>query len=112
MVLAAGKLRHHLKLERKSEQQDAMGEPVRGWDLETMLWGAVRPLGVSERTEAAKLVGEATHLVTVRGLEAKITPDKRFVFSDMMGDHILEVVGEMNYDMASFEVRVMCRERL
>jgi head-tail adaptor len=64
-------------------------------------------MGVVERSEAAKSIGQVTHLVTIRGRACKPTPAKRFKW----GLRILEIVGPMDYDERGIEVRVLCRER-
>lgn len=114
MVLAAGALRHAVTLQRKTEIANAMGEPEASWVNVQTMFASVRALGVVERTEAAKLVGEATHLVTVRGLQVEPTPADRFEFRDELRGTVqtFEVIGSQNWDFRSHEVRVLCRERL
>jgi len=113
MPVPAGQKPHVVTLQRKVETPDAMNAPQRAWHDEKEMFAAVRPLGVMERSEAAKLVGQATHLVTVGGLEGEFTPEKRFLFTDYNGvQHTLEIVGAMDWDCMAVDVRIQCRERL
>jgi len=110
--MRAGELRHILRLERRQEAQDGYGAPAETWAVEGRARGAVRPLGVVERAEAARKYGEVTHLVRLRGRHLKLSAAKRFVYEDprVDADRILEIVGIMDYDERGRELRVMCKE--
>ena len=105
--MRAGELRHSLEvLARSNVPQNDYGETDAGWGIEAHAWGAVRPLGVVERSQAGGVMAEATHLITMRAASADVTPRKRIRF----GSRIFEVVGQMDYDERNIELRVLAKE--
>lgn len=104
--MQSGKLRHRLTILARAVTQNKYGEKADQWGEEVTVWGGIRPLGVVEAQEAAKQVGNVSHMVTLRAPGLSVGPEKRIRF----GTRIFEVVGQMNWDERGERLQVTCRE--
>lgn len=104
--MQAGKLRHRLTIQKRSQQQNGYGEESQAWADEATVWGSIRPLGVIEQVQAQKTVGNVSHIVEFRAPQIDPSPEKRIIF----GERVFEVIGQMDWDERNIRVRVMCKE--
>lgn len=81
MALAAGRLRHRVRIDRRVESRDAFGgvvvtwEPITGSASTSTVWAAIEPLSVREFMAAAAQESQITTRITIRaraGLNAAL----------------------------------------
>lgn len=71
MTLAAGRLRHRIRLERPVQTQDQVsGDIVTTWQLVREVWAAIEPLSVREFIQAS-----ATQSAIAGRIVARAAPD-------------------------------------
>jgi SPP1 family predicted phage head-tail adaptor len=78
-MIAAGKLRHRIKLQSKSEIRNDHGEMEDSWTDVATVWARVTPKAATEAMESLQSVGRLTHEITIRA-RAGITSNMRALF--------------------------------
>lgn len=75
MTLAAGNLRHRVRLERFGYEQDSAGDPVqnpetgelrREWQLIALVWAAIEPLSAREFIQSGASQSQVSARITLR----------------------------------------------
>lgn len=75
MTLAAGKLRHRVRLERFDFVQDSAGDPIqdpdtgelrREWQLIALVWAAIEPLSAREFIQSGASQSQVSARITLR----------------------------------------------
>jgi len=67
MKLRAGKLRHRLTLQRKSESRTSTGDVVTTWVTDSTVWGAIEPIiGNREYLAASQTQNEVMVMIMIR----------------------------------------------
>jgi SPP1 family predicted phage head-tail adaptor len=74
MTLAAGKLRHRVRIEQYVDVLDSNGEPARGeqgefikeWEEVATVWAAIEPLSAREFIQSASMQSQITARITIR----------------------------------------------
>lgn len=74
----AGKLSVRLSLETPQRTADGGGGTTLAWTETTKIWGALRPLGRSERRGNGGKISEVSHDITIR-YRSGVLPSMRFV---------------------------------
>lgn len=64
--LDAGRLKHHIALERPVETPDGSGGVTITWSEVASLWAAIEPVGAAMRNLAQQSSETITHRITVR----------------------------------------------
>lgn len=77
--MEAGKLRHQVTIQSKSETTDAFGGPVDTWADVATVWANVEPLQGRELVNAQTVNAETTTRITMRYLTGVI-PANRIIF--------------------------------
>lgn len=104
----AGRLRHRIDVEQRTETQDASGDPVVAWSTLGTIWGAVEPLRGRESTYAGEqILGEMDTRITVRWspLSAQITVGHRLTHQGSL----FNVVSAAHVKLAQREVEIMAK---
>ena len=66
MKIRAGRLRHRLTLQSKSETRDAYGSAIISWVDEVTLWGAIEPLSGKEYFSQSSVQAESKVRIVIR----------------------------------------------
>jgi SPP1 family predicted phage head-tail adaptor len=100
-VIAAGKLRDRVRVQRVAETRAADGGIVETWTDIGRRWAQVQPLAVREYLQAQQVEAEITHRIVMRKPSLVTAKDRLIV-----GSRTFEVVGVMEDaaggDMAAF----------
>ena len=104
----AGKLRHRLEVQRKTESRDSRGGVIETWTTTGTRWGAVEPLRMQERFEAQQLDARLSHRITLRHASDLSTQD-RLVMENTRIFHIHSVRHPRERTIAT---EVLCMEQV
>lgn len=77
--VAAGKLRHRVRIERQATVLDSFGQQSTGWTLVATVWAAVEPLSAREFAAASQAQSELSARITIR-YRADLLASDRIVF--------------------------------
>lgn len=89
MSLAAGRLRHRVRLESLALTQDAeTGAPLEAWTTAATVWAAIEPLSVRDFVAADSRQSQVTARITLRPV-AGLNETWRVVH----GDRVYQIVG-------------------
>lgn len=77
--VAAGKLRHRVRIERQVTVLDSFGQQSTGWTLVAAVWAAVEPLSAREMIAASQVQSSVTARITIR-YRADLLASDRIVF--------------------------------
>ncbi len=75
MTLSAGRLRHRVRIDARSEARDAFGTVIVSWVPVATVWAAIEPLSVREFIATAAQESQLTTRITIRaraGLDATL----------------------------------------
>lgn len=103
--MRAGRLRHRLALQSKTETRNAYGEAVVGWTVEDTVWGAIEPLSGREYFAQDQVQSEVRVRVVIR-YRSDIDTSWRVVNDGKYYD-IVDVINENNRDRM---LTLMCRQ--
>lgn len=79
MTLAAGRLRHRVRIEQPVEDRDEdSGAVITTWALVAEVWAAIEPLSTREFIQAAAVQSEITGRIVIRFRDG-LTPDMRII---------------------------------
>ncbi|WP_443111070.1 phage head closure protein [Bremerella sp. P1] len=99
-----GKMRHSVKIQRFTEEQQSSGQYVKVWETLASRRVFVEPVATRTDKDAVQVTPEVTHQVMMRFYNLK--PDDRLIFNT----RILNIVGVRNIDEKNHEVMVDCVE--
>ena len=100
-----GKLRHRVKLQGLTENQDGYGQAVKSYTTYATVWASIEPLQGRELEHAKQISAETNHRVTIR-YNSDITVEGRVVF----GDRTFEITAVLDTDERNRELVLMCSE--
>jgi SPP1 family predicted phage head-tail adaptor len=103
--MRAGRLRHRLTLQSKTESRDAYGSAIIAWTTEATVWGAIEPLSGREYPSQGTLQAEAKVRIVLR-YRTGIIPAWRFKHDGLYYD-IVDVINERTRDRM---IHLMTRE--
>jgi SPP1 family predicted phage head-tail adaptor len=66
MRIRAGRLRHRLTLQRKTETRTSTGDVTIAWVTDSTVWGAIEPLSGKEYIAASQTQNEAEVKILIR----------------------------------------------
>jgi SPP1 family predicted phage head-tail adaptor len=86
--MRAGRLRFRVKVEKRIEQTNTVGEPeIIGWQQLKTIWADIEPVRGEERMELVQTAGRVDVKTTTRAAVAgDITTKHRFVYKDRIFD--------------------------
>ena len=105
MRLRAGRLRHRLKLQYKTETRTSTGDVVVVWTTDSNIWGAIEPQTGREFVAASQTQNETPVKILIR-YHATIADTWR-VINDGLAYSILAV---MNTDSRDHTMELMCSQ--
>lgn len=103
--MRAGKLRHKITIESKSNAQDAYGALVETWSTYATAWASIEPLTGREYFEQGKVSSEVTTRIRIRHISG-VTNLMRVKFET----RIFIIVTVINIDERNKEYVLMCKE--
>ena len=108
MPVRAGRLRHRVTIQTRSQSVNEYGEPSNSWSELDQVWAAIEPISGDERVEmqSSARQGHTSHRVTVRYL-ANVDATDRVLF----GSRVLEIVSVLNFDEKDEFLTLLCREK-
>ena len=110
MTIYAGRLRHRLQVQARSEAADSFGEPLSTCLDSAQLWAAVIPLSGDELVEAQRVIAETTHRIETRW-GAPVTARSRLIYRQTgRAERVFEVLAAVNVEERNRELHLMCRE--
>jgi SPP1 family predicted phage head-tail adaptor len=102
-----GQRRHRLTLQSATQTQHGVTrEPVLTWAADGVLWASVSQQGGDERTEAARVEANATHVIECRYTTMAVTPQKRFLW----GSRVFSIRRVVNVDERDRTLIVLAEE--
>lgn len=104
--MRAGKLRHRIVIQQKSQTQAAGGQPVETWSTLVTAWANVEPLRGREYLEAQTQQQAVSHRITLRHPRQTVTPEMRVKF----GTRVFEIESALNIEERDITLALMCRE--
>lgn len=103
--MRAGKLRHKVTLQSKSETRDDTGQVFRDWSDTATIYASVEPLSGRELVNAQAIESETTYRITIRHL-AGVTTEQRIKF----GSRYFEILSVINPEERNIMLQLMCKE--
>lgn len=103
--MKAGKLRHRIKLQSRTQASDGGGGFTDTWADFATVWAAVEPLTGNERFEAQQLEGELSHRVTLRH-RSDVTTEIRAVHQS----RVLEIRAVIRPEERNAQLLLLCSE--
>ena len=64
--LRAGRLRHRIEIQQKTESRSALGDYIESWTSLTTVWGSVEPFQGNEQLLADQIDSRVTHRIILR----------------------------------------------
>ena len=77
--MKAGRLRHRIEVQRKTETRDSRGGVVETWQTQQKRWADIQPLRMRQRFEAAQLDSRLSHFIVLRYYPT-LSPEHRIVY--------------------------------
>ena len=107
MPVRAGRLRHRVTIQQRSQSLNDYGEPSNSFSTLAEVWAAIEPTGGDERVEMQSTSRQqhTTHRVTIRHL-ANVDATCQVIY----GSRVLGIVSVMNPDEKDEHLILMCRE--
>lgn len=103
--MRAGRLRHRVRLERKTTADDGAGGVTETWAHYKSVYAAVIPLAGQELFAAQQVMPRVSHRVELR-YDSGVTADMRVNHRD----RILDIQAVLNIDERDRETHLLCEE--
>ncbi len=104
--MRAGKLRHRITIQQRSESaRDDYGAPTYAWSTLATRWASIEPLRGQERFIADQTQSGVTHRVRLRYLSG-VKPEMRFDYDG----RTFEIAQVLNRDELGAELELLCFE--
>lgn len=103
--MRAGRLRHRLELQNKSETRDAYGAAIVTWTTQDTVWGAIEPLSGREYFSQRQVQAEAQVRIVIR-YQASVDETWRVKHGGLYYD----IVDVLNTNTRDRELILMCRQ--
>lgn len=103
--MQAGKLRHKLVIQSRTEAPDSIGHMVSTWSEFATVYGSVEPLIGREYLAAQQVQSEVSHKLRIRWLNGATTK-MRVLF----GSRVFDINSVLNVEERGREMLLMCKE--
>ena len=80
--VAAGQLRHRIKIQTLTRGRGANKGVIETWVTTTTVWGDIQPVSGRETVDANRMDSRVTHEIEIRYYSAGFTPDNRLQDED------------------------------
>lgn len=111
-LVRGGTLRHRLTFQRKSTDQDDVGEPINVWIDAFKCWGEVEPVSGRELLAAQAVQVEVTHTISVRYRAELQNPNDVAAMRVLFGSRVFDINASMNQDERNRVVMLQAKEGL
>ena len=105
MKMRAGRLRHRLTLQYKSESRSATGDIVTAWVTDSTVWGSIEPLTGREFVAASQTQNEIPVRIVMR-YHSTITPSWRIVNDSL----VYSILSISNADLRNAVMELSCSQ--
>ncbi|MBP0714815.1 phage head closure protein [Burkholderia sola] len=109
-LVPAGRLRHVLSFQQKSQAQDALLQPQNVWTEVFKCRGEVSPISGYEKRLAQGAQSEVTHMISVRYRPELQVPKNVAAMRVVFGTRIFDLTDSMNQDERNCLVMIQARE--
>ena len=110
--MRAGRLRHRINLQSKTQAQNSHGEPVETWKTDATVWASIKPLTGREFENARIQAQDVSHEVEIRYRDS-ITPEMRVSFTDRRAvARVLDIESVIEPMTLGDRLLLMCRENV
>lgn len=109
-LVRGGTLRHRLTFQRKSTDEDELGQPLNVWVDAFKCWGDVSPLSGRELIAAASVQSEVTHTISIRYRAELQNPKDVAAMRVVFGARVFDINASMNQDERNRLVMLQARE--
>ncbi len=105
--MRAGRLRHRVAIQAKSQAPDDMNQMVDTWSTAASVWADIKPMRAAEGYEAQQNVPRCTHEITMRYTDA-VDANMRIVYDSRN----FYIQGIRNIEERNFMLILECNERV
>ena len=103
--MRAGRLRHRLVLQSKSEARDAYGGAIITWSTQDTVWGAIEPLSGNEYFAQDQIQSESKVRIVIR-YQANVDTTWRVSHNGLYYD----IQDVLNHDTRNRQITLMCSQ--
>lgn len=103
--MQAGKLRHRVTIEQRTQTFDANGSPTDTWTAFATVWASVEPLSGRELLNAEQIQPVVSHRVRLRYLSG-VQPEMRVLHDS----RALNIESVINKEERNIELELLCSE--
>lgn len=105
--MQVGPLRKRVTIQKRSQVQDAYGQPLTAWEDVATVWAAIEPISGRELLAAAAVQSEVTHQVILR-YRPGVVSKMRIVY----GSRIFDIQNVLDENERHRELTLLCVEGL
>lgn len=106
-ITEVGRMKFRVEIQSRTGVADGMGGQTVSWTTTATVWADIQPLSMIERTQADRLLGDATHKLIIRN-RALAPTTQRILY----GSRQFNIVSIVNPDLANSHLVVLVREEV
>jgi SPP1 family predicted phage head-tail adaptor len=106
-ITEVGRMKFRVEIQSRTGVSDGMGGSTVSWATTATVWADIQPLSMNERTQADRLVGDATHKLIIRN--RTLAPTTQRI---LYGSRQFNIVSIVNPDLANSHLVVLVREEV
>ena len=106
-ITEVGRMKFRVDIQSRTGASDGMGGYEVSWATTATVWADIQPLSMNERTQADRLLGDATHKLIIRS--RALAPTTQRI---MYGSRQFNIVSIVNPDLANSHLVVLVREEV
>ena len=106
-ITEVGRMKFRVDIQSRTGASDGMGGYEVSWATTATVWADIQPLSMNERTQADRLLGDATHKLIIRS-RALAPTTQRILY----GSRQFNIVSIVNPDLANSHLVVLVREEI
>jgi SPP1 family predicted phage head-tail adaptor len=101
VALAAGRLRHRVRIEEQVTERDSDGIEQREWVTVATVWAAVEPLSAREFVQSGQVQSSVTAKIIIRA--RRMTASMRLIHEMRYGDQVYNIAGVLPDNVSGVE---------
>lgn len=106
-ITEVGRMKFRIEIQTRTGASDGMGGQTVTFSTTATVWADIQPLSMNERTQADRLLGDATHKLIMRN-RALAPTTQRILY----GSRQFNIVSIVNPDLANSHLVVLVREEV
>ena len=106
-ITEVGRMKFRVEIQSRTGVADGMGGQTVSFSTTATVWADIKPLSMIERTQADRLLGDATHELIMRN-RALAPTTQRILY----GARQFNIVSIVNPDLANSHLVVLVREEV